>query len=52
MLQGITQINYCKHESVFKNFICIKQMLEEINKTYLKNANVPLYNFETWNIKP
>jgi transcriptional regulator NrdR family protein len=47
MLQAITQINYCKHESLFKNFTCIKQMLEEIKKTYLKNATVPMYNFET-----
>jgi len=27
-------------------------MLEEINKTYLKNANMPLHNFETWKVKP
>ena len=31
MLQGITQVNYFKHESLFKNFMCLGHT-EKIHK--------------------
>jgi len=31
MLQGITQVNYFKHESLFKNFVCLRHT-EKIHK--------------------